>query len=115
MKKITPLAGFYLLFAIAGLLVPWYFNAQQLMHGAEPFTFANYIGAGMANNFTSSITTDFFIATIPVLVWMMIEGRRLQMKNLWFYFVFTFVIAFAFTCPLFLFMREQKLVKQAGL
>ena len=115
MKKFTPLASFYLLASIAGLFVPWYFNAQQLMHGDLPFTLANYLGAGMANNFTSSITTDFFIATIPVLVWMMVEGRKLQMKNLWFYFVFTFVIAFAFTCPMFLFMREVKLAKRTGL
>jgi hypothetical protein len=111
MKNNTPLAFFYLLFAIARFFVPWYFNAQQLMHGAEPFTVANYLGAGMANYFTSSITTDFFIGTIPVLVWMMVEGRRQKMKNLWFYFLFTFLIAFAFTCPLFLFMREMKLSK----
>lgn len=109
MKNITPLQLVYLLFSLAGLCIPWYFNAQQLMHGTEPFTFANYIGAGMANNFTSSITTDFFIATIPLLIWMIVEGRRLKMKFMWAYVLFTFMIAFAFTCPLFLFFRDRKI------
>jgi len=102
---------FYLLFAIAGAIVPWYFNITQAVNGPEPFTLGNYFAAGFANPFVSSISADFFIGTTPVLVWMIVEGRRLKMKHLWFYVVFTFAIAFAFTCPLFLFMRERKLAQ----
>ncbi|MBC7889070.1 MAG: DUF2834 domain-containing protein [Ferruginibacter sp.] len=108
-KRMSSVMIMYLLFAIAGALVPWYFNVQQMLYGEEPFTMLNWLKAGMANPFTSSITTDFLIGTTPVLIWMMIEGKRLKMKWLWIYFILTFLIAFAFTCPLFLFNRERKM------
>lgn len=100
---------FYLMMAVAGAIVPWYFNLHQMMFGDQLFTMANYIGAGMENDFTSSITTDFFIGTTPVLVWMIVEARRMRIKGIGWYVVLTFVISFAFTCPLFLFNRERKL------
>jgi len=109
MKNWTPLMWLYLAFAIAGIIVPWYFNLQFMMYGDEPFTIRRFLADGMATPLSSSITTDFFISSTPVLIWMMIEGKRLKMKRLWFYFIFTFMIAFAFTCPFFLFMRERKI------
>lgn len=105
---------FYLLCSIAGAIVPWYFNITQQIDGPEPFTLSNYLAAGFANPFVSSISTDFIIGTTPVLVWMIVEGMKLKMKHLWFYVVFTFAIAFAFTCPLFLFMRERVLQKNVA-
>lgn len=110
MKNRRILSYIYLAFAIAGLIVPWYFNLQFILYSGEPFTLARYFADGTATPLATSITTDFFIGTIPVLIWMMVEGARLKMKHLWFYFAFTFIIAFAFTCPLFLFMRERKLM-----
>jgi hypothetical protein len=40
---------------------------------------------------------------------MVIEARRLEMRRAWFYVVTTFLVAFAFACPLFLLMRELRL------
>lgn len=107
MKKWTPLMWIYLIFAIAGLVVPWYFNLQFILYGDEPFSVRRFLADGMATPLSSSITTDFLIGATPVFIWMMVEGRRRKMKHLWFYFVGTFLIAFAFACPLFLFMRER--------
>lgn len=64
---------------------------------------------GFATPLTSSISTDFFIGTLPVLVWMVVEARRLRMRHWWLYLLGTFAVAFAFTCPLLLMMRELKL------
>ena len=36
-------------------------------------------------------------------------ARRLGMRRWWFYVVTTFLVSFAFACPLFLFMREARL------
>ncbi len=110
MKNWTILMWVYLLFAIAGIIVPWYYNLQFMLYGDETFSIGRYLADGMATPLSASITTDFFIGTTPVLIWMMVEGSRQKMKHLWFYFIFTFLIAFAFTCPLFLFMRERKRV-----
>jgi hypothetical protein len=107
MKQWSLLMWFYLLMSAAGAIVPWYFNLNQIANGIEPFTLLNYFRAGFENNFAASITADFFIGTTPVVIWMVMEGRRLKMKGIWAYILFTFVIAFAFTCPLFLFNRQR--------
>jgi hypothetical protein len=39
------------------------------------------------------------------------EARRLQMRGLIWYILATFLVAFAFACPLFLLFRERKLQK----
>lgn len=109
MKPNKLLLYFYFTFSILGLIIPWYFNIQQLM-SPLPFTLFEYFRQGMATPFAASITTDFFIGTIPVLIWMMIEAERVGMKYKWAYFILTFMIAFAFTCPLFLYNREKLLL-----
>jgi hypothetical protein len=68
-----------------------------------------WVTGGFTNALTGSITSDFLIGTTPVLVWMVIEARRLEMRRAWFYVVTTFLVAFAFACPLFLLMRELRL------
>jgi hypothetical protein len=112
MKKLTPLMIFYLLCTVAGLIVPWYFNYQHMLT-KQPFSPSIFIQAGMVSPLSSSITTDFLIGATAVFVFMIVEGRRLKMKHLWFYIVFTFVIAWAFTCPLFLFNRERALQRNS--
>src|SRR5215510_1770644 len=105
------LAGFYLTCALAGAVVPWIFNLEHIRTSSVPFTPANWLAAGMVSPLSRSITTDFLIGTTPVLVWMVVEGRRLRMKHVWVYVLATFAIAFAFACPLFLSMRERRLVR----
>lgn len=109
--KWTPLLLFYLLCSIAGLLVPWYFNLQHMLHSPVPFSIIQLFEEGTHSNLASSLTYDFLIASSAATVFMIIEIRRLKMKFLWFYVVFTFLIAFAFTFPLFLFNRERKILK----
>jgi Terpene cyclase DEP1 len=106
---VTALMAFYGTFAIAGAIVPWYFNIRYMRESGELLTPQMWLAGGFVNSLTGSITTDFLIGTIPVLVWMIVEARRLGMRHLWFYVVTTFLIAFAFSCPLFLLMREVRL------
>lgn len=106
---ITFLMGFYLFFAILGLIIPWYFNLQHILYSGIPFSVTEYFRQGTATPLASSITSDFFIATVPAMVWMLLEIRKLNMKYFWLYVLGTFLIAFAFTFPLFMFFRERKL------
>jgi hypothetical protein len=50
-----------------------------------------------------TLTCPAFLARLPC------EARRLEMRNWWVDLLVTFVIAFAFSFPLFLLMRERKL------
>jgi hypothetical protein len=108
-KTVTPLAIFYGTFAAAGAVTPWYFNIVWMRQTGSLLTPSALLAGGFITPLTSSLTTDFFIGTTPVLVWMVVEARRLGMRHSWAYVLGTFAIAFAFTCPLFLMMRELKL------
>ena len=105
----TPIMIFYGTFAAAGAIVPWFFNLRHMQESGELLTPQAWIAGGFINALTGSITSDFLIGTTPVLVWMVIEARRLRMRHWWFYVVTTFVVAFAFACPLFLLMRDARL------
>ena len=114
--QFTPLTIVYGTFAVAGAFVPWYFNIQHMRQSGELLTPQGWVAGGFINPLTASITSDFLIGTFPVLLWMVIEARRLGMRHSWFYVVTTFLIAFAFACPLFLLMREVRLrtTRRAG-
>lgn len=107
--KVTPMMVFYGLFAAAGAVVPWYFNLRFMRESGEMLTPQRWVAEGFATTLMGSITSDFLIGTIPVLVWMVVEARRLGMRYIWVYVLGTFLLAFAFTCPLFLLMREVHL------
>jgi hypothetical protein len=103
---VTPLMVFYGMVAAAGAVVPWYFNIRHMRESGEMLTPQSWVAGGFMNPLVGSITSDFLIGTIPVLVLMVVEARRLGMRHWWFYVVTTFLVAFAFSCPLFLLMRR---------
>ena len=110
MNNHRTLSFVYLAFAIAGLIWPWYYNLQFMLNSDEPFTITRFLSDGMHSPLSSSSTVDLLIGASVGLMWMIIEGARLKMRYLWLYFGLTFLIAFAFTFPFFLFMRERKLM-----
>jgi hypothetical protein len=114
MKANKFLMFLYLFLAIAGFALTWYYNLQFILYSGKTFTVSQLFADGMSTSLGASITMDLMIAATAGQIWMMIEGYRLKMKNMWFYLVFTFIIAFAFTFPFFLFMRERKLLKDAN-
>ncbi len=97
----------YSMMAVAGLLGTGYFNLQALEAGLG---LADFFTLGFVNPVSSSLTVDLLVACLAFVAWMPFEARRVGMKNAWVYVVITFVIAFAFSFPLFLLMRERKLL-----
>lgn len=112
--KFSKLAIFYGLFCIPGAIIPWYFNLQHSFAEGALLSPAELIAGGFVTPLAGSLTSDFLIGTVPVLVWMVIEARRLKMRRGWIYILLTFLIAFAFACPLFLMLRELKLQSPAN-
>ncbi len=98
----------YLGFSVLGFFIPWYYNMQFMMTG-ETFTPQKFISAGMVSPLASSLTTDFMICASALFTFIIVESRRLKMKNMWVIYVSTFLIAIAFAAPLFLYLRERKL------
>ena len=62
----------YYLFALAGLIITWIFNAQYLIQGGsvEP---AAFFGAAMLTPLTTAITLDVYWSAIVFSIWMLAQ------------------------------------------
>ena len=99
----------YLLLAIAGLVMTWYYNLQFISESQGSFDIAAFVAAGSTNAASKSLSWDLAIACIAGLSWIYFESKRLGLRFFWVYILLAFGIAFAFAFPLFLFVRQGKL------
>ena len=106
--KTTGLQIFYGLLAVVGVIVTWYFNLQP----REVSFFSDIY----ANSAAASLTNDLTVVVTAFLVWSFVETGRLKMSYvLWSaILVFTFLIAAAMTVPLFMLLRERRLIAMAA-
>lgn len=107
--NLAPRQMVYGALAIVGLFATWYFNLAFMDDSGGSFSVVDFVKACYANNASSSISNDITVAVIAFLVWSFHESDRLGMRNWWVYVVLTFAVAFAFSYPLFLLMRERRL------
>ena len=75
-----------------------------------------FLGATLAfwqdvwvNESSRFITVDILFLGLAVVVWMVLEARRLNIPGVWLYIVFGLFIAISLAVPLFLIHRERKL------
>jgi hypothetical protein len=108
--KHTPLQIIYLILAVLGLILTWYYNISFFMDADDP-SMSNFIALTGTTLPAQSINADIAIASFSFLIWMTIEGKRLNMKRIWGYWLVTFLVAFAFSFPLFLYFRERTLAR----
>lgn len=94
--------------AVVGVIATWYYNILFITE-RDGFSLSEFLQATNANAAASSISKDILVAVFAFLFWSYFEARQLKMRYWWLYAVSTFVIALAFTFPLFLLMRERKL------
>ena len=113
MKSITGLMVFYLLLAVLGAVLPWYFNLSFMLNSPVMPTgvalVAEFFRQGTATPLAASLTYDLLVGATCGSVFMLIEGQRLKMKYVWVFLVLAILVAFAFAFPLFLYFRERKL------
>jgi hypothetical protein len=97
----------YLVLAILGFIVPYYFFLQlPAEHG---FNLPSLVQPFFANNFMKGAAMDLTISVIVFWTFMFVEANRLQMKNAWIYILATLLVGLSFALPLFLYFRERKL------
>lgn len=99
----------YLSLAIAGLVIPWYYNLQFMAESGGSFDLAEFMAAGSANAAAQSLSWDLAIACVAGLIWIFFESRKLGIRHFWIYIVLAFSVAYAFAFPLFLYIRQGKL------
>ncbi len=98
----------YLVIAAVGLVGTWTYNLQS---AAE---MRNYLGDWFNSGpSVLSLTTDILVVAVAASIFMIVEGRRLKMRWLVVYIILIPFVALAFSFPLFLAMRERRLVALA--
>ncbi len=100
----TALIALYLLLAVAGLVGTWYFNLQFTGSDGQ-----GYLQAWFANPASSSAAVDVIVTALVACVFYVVEGSRLRMRWTLVLVPLTFLVALAFTFPLFLALREWRL------
>jgi len=100
------LVGVYLVLSLVGLVGTWWFNLSFFATGG-----GDYLGGWFANAASSSAAVDIIVAGLAACVLMVVEGRRLGWRPVGIaaLVVLSWVIAVAFTFPLFLALREMRL------
>ena len=99
----------YLVLAIAGVVMTWYYNLQFMQESGGGFDIGAFVAASATNAASKSLTWDLTIACVAGLLWIFFESRRLGLRFFWIYIILAFGVAYAFAFPLFLFVRQGKL------
>lgn len=102
----------YLLGAIIGTVVPYYFLIQFFLQNG--FDLALFVQQAFASPAASMFTVDLFISSFVFWVFLFAEGRRLSMSNLWAFVVLNLLVGLSLALPLFLYFREGALETAAG-
>jgi len=95
---------FFLVVSLIGLITAWVFNALATIQGL------NYLDAWFGSSVDWVLSLDILIVAVAGSAFMIFEAKKLGMKRVWLYIVLSGVTAFAFTFPLFLAMRERRLL-----
>ena len=105
------LSYLYLLLSILGAILPMISNFNFAMEYGTSFDINQFIQLANANPAAESISRDLLIGASAVFIWIVNESKKLNMKNMWIVYVGTFLIAFAFSAPFFLFLRERRIIE----
>ena len=84
-------------------------NFDFVLKYGNTFDITNFIALANANPAAESISRDLLVGASAVFIWIINESKKLNMKNMWIVYVGTFLIAFAFSAPFFLFLRERRI------
>jgi len=110
----TSLQTVYLLLAVAGGVLPWLANLEFMQAYGASFDLGLFVQLANANPAAASLSRDLAIGASAVTIWMISETRRLNMRGLPWVLLSCVTIAFAFGCPLFLYLRERRLDELKG-
>ena len=101
----------YLFLSILGAILPMMANFDFAMQYGNSFDIKNFISLANANPAAQSISRDLLVGASAVFIWIVTESKKLNIKNMWIVYVGTFLIAFAFSAPFFLFLRERRIIE----
>ena len=103
----------YLGMAAVGAVWPWLANLEFIQQHGAAFDLGLFVQLANANPAAMSLSRDLAVAASAVTIWMVVEARRLGLRGLGWVLLSCVTVAFAFGCPLFLYLRERRLAELA--
>jgi hypothetical protein len=107
----TVLSTIYAATALVALIGTWGNNAAYLDLGIVGANL-HFWQETLVNPASRSITVDILLLSLAVIVWMLLEARRLSMKGVWLYVLAGLFIAISAAFPAFLIHRERILARR---
>lgn len=104
----------YLALAIAGAVLPWLANIEFIREYGSSFDLGLFVQLANANPAAGSLSRDLAIGATAVVIWIVQESRRLEMRGLAWVLLCSVTVAFACGAPLFLYLRERRLAELAA-
>ncbi len=101
----------YLFLSFLGAILPMMANFDFAKEYGNSFDISNFIALANANPAAQSISRDLLIGASAVFIWIINESKKLNIRNMWIVYIGTFLIAFAFAAPFFLFLREKRIIE----
>lgn len=101
----------YLILTIIGTILPNIFVLKESIHSGNILLYAHPIDtfkAMFVNNISSAFIIDLLFIVVLFLFWSYYEAKRLNIKNVWMVWIYTFAFGIAGGLPLFLYVRESK-------
>ena len=105
------LSYIYLFLSIIGAILPMMANFDFAMEYGNSFDINKFVLLANANPAAQSISRDLLVGASAVFIWIVNESKKLNIKNMWAVYLGTFLIAFAFAAPFFLFLRERRIIE----
>ena len=109
----STLKWLYLALAISGAVLPWLANLDFIREYGSSFDLGMFVQLANANPAASSLSRDLAIGATAVVIWIVQESKRLQMRGLPWVLLSCVTLAFACGAPLFLYLRERRLEELA--
>tara|TARA_E500000178_G_scaffold27981_1_gene25620 strand:+ start:237 stop:602 length:366 start_codon:yes stop_codon:yes gene_type:complete len=105
----------YLTLAVLGAILPWQANLEFMQSStATGFDIAGFITDANLTAASRSLSRDLLIAASAFSIWIVLEGRRLDVKGWRLTLLACVTISFACGGPLFLYLRERRLNELAA-
>lgn len=101
----------YGLIAMIALVSTWS-HALGYMRDGYLRGFNLFWEATLINPASRFITADLLFLVLAIMIWMVMEARRLEIRGVWIYIFFGIFVAISFTFPLFMIHRERSLARR---
>ncbi len=97
----------YALIALLALPATWINNIAFMQQPNN--SFMDFMNAAYVNAAAASLSNDLLFIAFAASMFMVIEGRRIGVRYVWLYLIFSALVAISVTFPLFLLARHIKL------